>query len=82
MRHIYNNGMARNLLGRQIKDLRQSHNDAQYEMASRLGITVSKLSAIECGRRAATRKDLAKLESAYGMKVVENELGELTLEKE
>lgn len=83
MRQIYNNGYGRTILGRQIKDLRQRHNDAQYETAKRLHITVSRLSQIECGKgKQPTIEELKPLETAYPVKVVQNELGEVYLEKE
>ena len=83
MRQIIDNNKGKTLLGKQIKNLRQLYNDAQYEMAARLKMSVSKLSQIERGVCQPTIEELKPLENAYPVKVVKNELtGEITLEKE
>lgn len=83
MRQIIDNNKGKTLLGKQIKNLRQLYNDAQYEMAARLKMSVSKLSQIERGVRQPKLEELKPLESAYPVRVVKNELtGEITLEKE
>lgn len=83
MRQIIDNNKGKTLLGKQIKNLRQLYNDAQYEMAARLKMSVSKLSQIERGVRQPKLEELKPLENAYPVKVVKNELtGEITLEKE
>lgn len=83
MRQIIDNNKGKTLLGKQIKNLRQLYNDAQYEMAARLKMSVSKLSQIERGVRQPKLEELKPLENAYPVRVVKNELtGEITLEKE
>lgn len=83
MKQIYSNWNGKSILGYQIKDLRQRYNDAQYELAKKLHITVSRLSQIECGKgRLPTIEELKPLEITYPVKVIKNEIGEVVLKKE
>jgi transcriptional regulator with XRE-family HTH domain len=56
-------------LGRQLRDLRISREWTLHELAARVGMSISSLSAYERGTRSVSLDDLAVLCDAYNLLV-------------
>ncbi|MBQ7502979.1 helix-turn-helix transcriptional regulator [bacterium] len=57
--------MSATILGKLLKKLRSEHNERLEQMAEKLGVTPSFLSALGSGRRALTPKLFDKLKKSY-----------------
>lgn len=59
--------MEKTLIGPQLRQIRQSHNQTQAEMARRLGISSAYVNLLENNQRSVSVKVLLALNDAYGV---------------